>query len=309
MSDSFEFISWSGWSGYPQDNQTLAQVLAQGNTTGAYPIVFSDVGAAPSTNYEIRRNGTALTFNAPTGASHSVTINGAQVFAVSASAITVPSNKIVFTGTTSVSSANKEFNSNSTNTLDWNVPSTGSYAFRLNGGSTQGINNANYFFFNCGGTAQSSQKARAGGRIGSGNGANSSGSTETDLVSFAVGASVLGASFETIEAFAWGSFAANANNKQIKVYFGSTTLYDSTAQAVNSGDYMLNIRGIRTGASTSKWVVTLQSESALYTNTVQVTTASDSLSSSNNLRITGTGTSNNDITCEAYYINWFAPAP
>lgn len=256
--------------------------------------------------YLIGKNSTALYYNVPTGSKHSSQVNAVEVISVDSTALTLNSIKQIFTGTLAANSANREITSATSVTLDFNVPSTGSYAFRNNGGSTNGINNSNYIFANCGGLAgQSTLKARIGGKIAGQTGTTSVGSSETDLATTTIGAYVVGNNAETLMFEYWGTLAANANSKRIRAYFGSTTVFDSTAQAANTGDWIVTLRGVRTGPTTIRWAATFKCDNILYTNIVDTSTSSDSLANSNTLRLTGLGVSDGDIDCRGYVGYWY----
>jgi hypothetical protein len=70
---------------------------------------------------------------------------------------------------------------------------------------------------------------------------------------------------------AWGEFAANANNKQVRAKYGTTTLFDTGALAFNGTDW--HVRGVitRTAASAQKCVVVWNSSDGLLLSSVNYT--------------------------------------
>jgi len=50
------------------------------------------------------------------------------------------------------------------------------------------------------------------------------GGGEDTLITYTIPASVLASNGDHIEFDTWGSFAANANTKDLKVYFGATVI-------------------------------------------------------------------------------------
>lgn len=119
---------------------------------------------------------------------------------------------------------------------------------------------------------------------------------ETDLWSYAAPAGLLANNGEALEWYATGRTAANANNKHIRVYFGGTTLYDSTAQAVNDVDYILRGTITRHNATAVRTSVSLIAASTgtswtIFDEVVGVETLANALT----FRITGQGVASNDI--------------
>lgn len=75
--------------------------------------------------------------------------------------------------------------------------------------------------------------------------------TETFAQSYTLPANTLNTDGSWLEIMAWGSFAANNNNKTITLYFGSTTFSQtySTTNG-NAGRWIINARLIRSSSST-----------------------------------------------------------
>ncbi len=70
-----------------------------------------------------------------------------------------------------------------------------------------------------------------------GTGANT---TETTLASKSLPAVFFFNIGDALQINTWGTFAANANNKTIKLTFGGTTICDSTALAINGGSWRMD---------------------------------------------------------------------
>jgi hypothetical protein len=90
-------------------------------------------------------------------------------------------------------------------------------------------------------------------------------------------------------------FAANANNKQVTIVYGSTTFYASGAQAQNDGSMVITGRIIRTGAATQDIAFQQVNNGTLFSDYADYTTATETLSGAVTLKATGEATSNNDI--------------
>jgi len=122
-----------------------------------------------------------------------------------------------------------------------------------------------------------------------------SGSSETTLISYSFPANLKGVGDE-LYLKAWGVFASNSNNKTIKLKFGSQTILDTGAIAANSGSWKIEASIIRTSATTQEIIASLISGNSSVAEVATRTQGTQTLSNSNDLIITGQGTSNEDIT-------------
>jgi hypothetical protein len=128
-------------------------------------------------------------------------------------------------------------------------------------------------------------------------GANS-GASETDLFTMTLPAYTLNANGQTLDILAAGLLAGNANNKRLRVYLGSTTLYDSGAFAAASlTDFRISGTICRANATAANCLVELRTSSTTIGPTVlnDYVTAAETLTGDLTLRITGTATDTNDI--------------
>lgn len=133
--------------------------------------------------------------------------------------------------------------------------------------------------------------------------------TETDLHSYTLVASLLGINGDSLEFDFCGTFAANANNKTVKIKYGATTMFDSTALAVNSGSWRVIGRIFRTGAATQRFILTASSDNATFPLKTVYGTAAETLSGTVVLKATGqSGTASSDITNTLSEIKW-QPCP
>lgn len=130
------------------------------------------------------------------------------------------------------------------------------------------------------------------------------GTGEDDLFLYEVPANTLAADKSTIVAFAAGTFGANANNKRIRVRFGGTAIYDTTALALNAGDWFIEVQIIRTGASTQKCVTTIRTSNSSLTSAIDYTTGALDLSTPLEFKITAEATSNNDVVGELFRVRF-----
>lgn len=151
---------------------------------------------------------------------------------------------------------------------------------------------------------------RAGGTLTSGVNATDVGNVgggEDDLMTFTLAASVLAVDLDRLEIDAAFTFAANANNKTVKFYFGSSSQYSTGALAINSGSMVIRVTVVRTGAATQDVFLTAGADNTLLTTALlgKYTTATETLSGAITIKFTGTGTSDNDVVQKNMVIKFF----
>ncbi len=121
------------------------------------------------------------------------------------------------------------------------------------------------------------------------------GAGEDNLISYSVPASTLAANGDYLEIIAFGTFAANANSKRLKLYYGSTVLIDSGAQNQNGGSWEMRGTVIRTAAATQKASAIFVSATTLFTDDASYTAPTETLSGAVTVKCTGEGVADNDI--------------
>jgi|TARA_R100000093_G_C1945501_1_gene74281 hypothetical protein len=131
------------------------------------------------------------------------------------------------------------------------------------------------------------------------------GTGEDNLIAYSLPAETLGANGDYLEITAFGTVAANANNKTLKLYFGSSLIYSTGAVAFNGSSWHLKATIIRTAAATQKCIISVDSDDATPMDPATYNTATESLSGSVTIKCTGEATSNDDIVQEALIIRWF----
>jgi hypothetical protein len=131
------------------------------------------------------------------------------------------------------------------------------------------------------------------------------GAGEDDLISYTMPSDSLNTNGSFIEIESFGTFAGNANNKRVRLYFGSTVIYDTTSVAANSGSWTIKSRVIRTGSSSQKAISTIISDNALIVNGSSYTTPAESLTGNVIIRCTGEAVANDDVVQEGLVIKLF----
>ena len=130
---------------------------------------------------------------------------------------------------------------------------------------------------------------------------SNSGSVETTMMSYTVGRNTLKNDGDEIYIKAWGVFAANANNKTIKLQFGGQTILNTGAVAANNGSWQIEASVIKKTA-TQEVIATIISDNTSVANSSTRTIGTQDLTISNNLSLTGQGISSNDIVQHAMLI-------
>jgi hypothetical protein len=101
-----------------------------------------------------------------------------------------------------------------------------------------------------------------------------------------------------------GIFAANANNKRVRLKFGSITLFDTTALAFNTGDWQIEARIFRTSTTTGRSIVTWTCSNVTLITTCDYQAWAFNFLTSNALFVTGEATADNDIVQELMQVFW-----
>ena len=128
---------------------------------------------------------------------------------------------------------------------------------------------------------------------------------ETDLITYTLPANVLNNNDYFLEITSSGIVGANANNKTIKLYLGSTLLLTTGAVAANSGSWEIKATIIRTGASQEKCSCCIISSNNLILDSNTYTLAAEDTSTNLAIKCTGQGTATGDITQEFLIIKLY----
>jgi len=125
------------------------------------------------------------------------------------------------------------------------------------------------------------------------------GAGEDDLMSYTVPANTLSTNRQYIHFSAAGIFAATANNKRIRVRFGTALLYDTGALVTTTAENW-SIEGwiIREAAAVQKCIIKFVSSDAALVADADYVGATEDLTAALALRLTGEATANNDIVEE-----------
>jgi hypothetical protein len=125
---------------------------------------------------------------------------------------------------------------------------------------------------------------------------SNSGSIETDLITYTLPANTLQNNGDSLNIKAWGSFAANTNNKTLILQFGSQVIFDTGTLAINSGDWEIEATIIRKSPTTQEISTKIISSNSLIPASVTRTIGIQDLTTALIIKCTGQGSATNDLT-------------
>ena len=141
--------------------------------------------------------------------------------------------------------------------------------------------------------------------------------TETTLKTWDLPAGALATDDQGIRIHAFGSFAANANAKTVRIKFGATTVltYTGAGPGTGGGGWRAQVDLFRTGGTAQKAIPWLVSGignwgDPAFTTTTGHTTPAETLSGAVTIEVTGengTGTAD-DIVCEGFSVEFLPGA-
>lgn len=131
------------------------------------------------------------------------------------------------------------------------------------------------------------------------------GTGEDDLITYSLQKNILNDAGDTIEITAYGTTAANANNKTIKLFLGSTELFSTGAVASNDKDWRIKATITRTGSATQKSIAAFSGDTVLVTQTADFVSGTEDFTTALTIKCTGEATSDDDVVQQGLTINIF----
>lgn len=132
--------------------------------------------------------------------------------------------------------------------------------------------------------------------------ASNSGTGATDLITYDLSKNTLSSNGDLLEIEAWGTYAANANNKTVSLVFGGQTILTTGAIAANGGSWSIKAKIIRTASSTQEIISEIISSNSSVSESATRTAGTQDLTSINTIKCVGTGGASSDITQYALII-------
>jgi hypothetical protein len=123
------------------------------------------------------------------------------------------------------------------------------------------------------------------------------GAGEDNLHVYAIPANTITVDGDAIRITAWGTNAANANAKQLRLYFGTLVLLDTGTPTTNGGSWRFQAEVVRTGSAAQRATTVFFREDAALGNAFRTTYAlgTQVYSAGFNIKVTGQCTSDNDV--------------
>jgi len=134
------------------------------------------------------------------------------------------------------------------------------------------------------------------------------GTGEENLLSHSVPSDEMALTGESVHLTAYGVFAANADNKRLRILFGTTELMDTTSLALNGGSWHMRAEVIRHTLTEWRACVEVKSDNATLGNFCKVVDGTLGLNVSRSFQVKATSTAANNITLHAAKIHWFRNA-
>lgn len=131
------------------------------------------------------------------------------------------------------------------------------------------------------------------------------GTGEDDLITYSLAKNTMGKTNDRLVIKAFGTFAANGNNKTIKLYLGSTQLFSTGAIAANAKDWCIESEIIRTGSATQEVITNCYTDTSLVGTITDYISGTEDFTTALTIKCTGEATSDDDIIQKGLTINLF----
>lgn len=135
---------------------------------------------------------------------------------------------------------------------------------------------------------------------------SNSGTGETNLMTYSLPANTLGTDNDYLELEAWGEFTAAVSNKTVKMYFGGTVIFNTTALAFGAGAWRIKATVVRGSSTTQVTIAAFSGNTTLVTTTAQVASPGETLSSAVTIKCTGQSSAASDeVFQEGFIVKWY----
>ena len=136
--------------------------------------------------------------------------------------------------------------------------------------------------------------------------ASNSGTGETDLMTYSLPASTMGTNNDFLDIDVWGEFTAAASNKRVRLYFGSTVIFDTTSLAFGAGAWRIKAKVVRGSSTDQLTISTFSGNTALVTVTAQVAAPTATMSGAITIKCTGqSSVGSNEIFQEGLVVKYY----
>lgn len=130
------------------------------------------------------------------------------------------------------------------------------------------------------------------------------GAGEDNLITFTLPANILKLKGDTIKITAYGNFAANGANKEVKFYFGSTLIGDTGAGTPNGTAWRFEGFVSLNSAGNQKAIAHSSTDGISFTDQSTYSTPSEDETGTITIKCTGEASSNNDIIQQGLIVEY-----
>jgi hypothetical protein len=127
------------------------------------------------------------------------------------------------------------------------------------------------------------------------NSSSNVGISETDMLQYNLPYNSLYAINSFLEIDTYGTFANNANNKTLKLYFGSDLIFNTGSIAFNGSYWHIKAKIIKNSSSMQQCIVDIITSDTLLRSSTVISSSTADLTSNNIIKCTGQGSSSNDV--------------
>lgn len=133
---------------------------------------------------------------------------------------------------------------------------------------------------------------------------STAGGADTTLFSQSIQAGSLAEAGDAIAFEVSCVYAANANNKRMRINFGGSTIWDSSALPINNGSTTVLGRIMRVSATAQRYHLAIHSGSASLLGLSYAGGITENLANAINLSVIGNGTSLGDISGWMFHVGY-----
>lgn len=137
---------------------------------------------------------------------------------------------------------------------------------------------------------------------------SNSGTGETNLMTYSLPANTMGTDEDYLLLDFSGEFVSPTGNSRVRVYFGGTVIFDTTALAFTAGTWRFQAKVTRTSATDQVAVTTFSGDTTLVPVTGRTAAPAETMSGAITIKVTGQGAASDEIFQTDSKIQWWPAA-
>ena len=137
---------------------------------------------------------------------------------------------------------------------------------------------------------------------------SNSGTGETNLMTYSLPANTMGTDADYVLLDLSGEFVSPTGNSRLRVYFGSTVIFDTTALAFTTGTWRFQAKVTRTSSTDQVAVTTFSGDTTLVPVTGRTAAPAETMSGAITIKVTGQGAASDEIFQTDSKIQWWPAA-